>query len=352
MATISGANQMLSLIIDDNSLEKYTNMIDSSIERGQTITDRMLTFTRSAEPEFQPISANSFLYDIEEVISHTLPKNIEIILDTYSENDLILGDKGQLQQVIMNLCINASDAMPEGGTLTLTITKPEPEIKEKHKPKDHREFLCLRVSDTGTGMDQETQEKIFEPFFTKKGPNKGTGLGLSVAQKIVTNHDGWIDVESAPGEGSTFCAGIPKPEKEIEPVDEEALEETPSGHGELILVVEDEEPIRDLLTDLLRDYGYTVLSAQSGTKALDLFQENSEKIDLVLTDLGLPEMSGKRLAEKLLEISPDTPILAATGYIDKSEMQSLEEVGFIGVSHKPFDFQELLRKIARALADM
>jgi|GEM_PF-1173281 len=353
MATISGAEQMLSVHLesflqqDNNPLGKYLKMIESSIERGRTVTDRMLTFTRSDTPNFQPISAMKYLSDISEIAAHTLPKNVHVDVRSYEGNDRIVGDRGQLQQILMNLCINAADAMPEGGQLTLSLRNPDTQELSTHNMNPEHNYLCIEVQDTGTGMDQETQRKIFDPFFTTKEPGKGTGLGLSVVYKIVENHNGWIDVESVPGKGTIFTIGMPLvPETRENDNKLNHLSAAQTGSGEEILVVDDEAAIRDLLVEVLVKNNYVVTAAENGQRALELFEGKSEGFDLVITDLGLPKLSGTELAKRIHKKRPNQCIIGSTGYIDPDEHTRLASYGFQYILQKPFQLKEVLQIVS------
>lgn len=356
MATISGAEQMLSVHLesflpqDNNPLGKYLKMIESSIERGRTVTDRMLTFTRSDIPNFQPISAMKYLCEISEIAAHTLPKNVHIEVRSYEGNDRIVGDRGQLQQILMNLCINAADAMPAGGQLTLSLRSPQKQELSTHNINPENTYLCIAVQDTGTGMDHETQRKIFDPFFTTKDPGKGTGLGLSVVYKIVQNHKGWIDVESVPGKGTAFTIGMPL----VQETRENESKSNPGstvqpGAGEKILVVDDEAAIRDLLVEVLVKNNYVVTAAENGQRALEIYEGKQEAFDLVITDLGLPELSGTELAKRIHKKRPNQCIIGSTGYIDPDEHTQLANYGFQYILQKPFQLNEVLHVVSKQI---
>lgn len=349
MATILGAVQFLDMKIQGEGLKKYVDMISSSIERGKTITDRMLTFTRSDRPDYQSISAMDFLYNIRTIANHSLTKNIQVEINPYQGSDRILADKGQLQHVLINMCINASHAMPEGGAITLGIRQPQPEELAEYDSDRVNQYLCLTVADTGTGIDAETQKRIFEPFFTTKAQGKGTGLGLSVAKKIIDSHKGWITVGSELGHGTTFTIGIPATDKKEHFASTDLHEVTDQGQGEHILMVDDEESIRHLLKEYLLKNGYRVTTAEDGVQALELFNSGQERFDLVITDLGLPEISGVDLAQQLLQRYPALPIIGNTGYLGLNERAVLVEKGFAAIVQKPFELKNVLGVITEVL---
>ncbi len=357
MATISGAQQMIGSRIDTNnrtpapSVKRYLKMIESSIERGKTVTDRMLTFTRTNTPNFQPISAMKYLGEIAEIASHTLPKRVQVHVEPYAHNDRIIGDKGQLQQILMNLCMNASDAMPDGGQITLSLRKPKSAELFTHEIAPDHSYLCIEVKDTGIGMDPETQRQIFDPFFTTKAPGKGTGLGLSVVYKIVENHNGWIDLESEPGKGTIFTIGMPLVQKNEQLSHAKKSRMVTPGRGEYILVVDDETSIRDLLVDLLVSNNYTVSAASNGENALEIIKKKREDFDLVITDLGLPKINGIELARIIHKMQPTLPVIGSTGYIHPEEHKQLASNGFHYVLQKPFKLDEVLEVVTQVFTN-
>jgi len=351
MASISGAIQMMELIdSQQQEQQKYFEMIKASIARGKSVTDRMTTFARSNAPEIRTMPLGEFMTSIRDIAFHTLDKNIEIKLESFSGNDYVRAEKSQLQQVVLNLCINAADAMETGGTITLGIRKPNTDEKYKYQKDTDSRFLCLTVSDDGSGIDKEIQEKIFEPFFTTKEPGKGTGLGLSVAYKIIQNHNGWIDLQSEPGKGTTFTIGLPVAEMIGNSTDTDAVDiKQLQGNGEHILVIEDEPYIRDLIEETLSANGYRVSIGQDGNVGYDIFRSLDGNLDLVITDLGLPGIEGEELAKKFLDINPNLKIIASTGYANTEKEQELRDIGFWSIIKKPFQFTHLLKETAGAL---
>lgn len=349
MATVSGAIQLLDSQLENEDLRKYTNMIISSIERGKTITNRMLTFTRNDQPDYQPISAMDFLQNVKTIVEHSLPKDIQVEILNFEKADQIYADRGQLQHVLINMCINASHAMPKGGKIRMSIEEPDRKTLEQHTNDPEENFLCLSISDTGHGMDQKTMDHIFEPFYTTKGPGKGTGLGLSVAHKIIRNHQGWITVDSAPGVGTTFTIGLPATSKDAKEAEASVKNINTRGHGEAVLVVDDEESIRALIKDLLLKNGYRVMLAKTGKEALELYSAHSEEIRVVVTDLGLPELPGTALARELHQQDSTLPIIGNTGYLSVNEKEALRELGFTHVVQKPFQVDNFLELIAEVL---
>ena len=349
LATISGGVQMIQLHSESEQSGQYFEMVAAGITRAETITDRLLTFIRSGAPDVEPISLQSFLYDIQQIADHTLPAAISVEVTEYQGRDLVPADKAQLQQVLLNMCINASHAMDGVGTITVGLRMPTAEEQKTHGVDSDTAYLCLDVSDSGTGMDTATQQRVFEPFFTTKAQGKGTGLGLAVAYKIIQNHDGWIDVESKAGEGTTFTIGLPLAEDIVIKESTETTQMGYAGNGEHIYLVEDEPAIRQLLQDHLESAGYQVSTAKNGEEAIERLESLSRPVDMLLTDLGLPDMSGEEVAHQILQSYPELPIIAMTGYVDAEKHQALKEQGFQTVLKKPFDLQVIDKTIAGIL---
>ncbi len=358
LAIIMGATQMLELKPSEDQARQYLNMILSSVKRGTTITERVLAFARAKEPEFQEISGIAYLENIREIAFHTLPKNVRTTVEPYKNDDQIYADPGQLQQVLLNLCINAAHAMPDGGDITLSLQEPSGEMLHKYKPDTDKDFLCITVSDTGIGMDEETLKHVFEPFFTTRDEGDGTGLGLSVVYRTIQLHNGWIDIQSEPGKGTVVTIGLPKnhelsqksipadskPEPNTEPAPENSNSE-PSH----LLVVEDESYIRDLLAEILEAQGYRVTTVGNGEDAFLTYEDDPDGIDLIITDLNMPVMDGKELERNIHLIDPEKKMIAITGSIGLEDHDDLAEHDFLTVVMKPFDIQKVLNTISNVL---
>jgi len=348
LATISGATQMLKLQDekDENiDREKYLQMINSSVDRAQSITGRLKNFFRPENPQFQPVSVMSLFKEIQEIAVHTLPKNIEIEISDFKEKELIYGDKRQLQQVLLNLCINAADAMPEGGNIRLRLTEHPEKPLQSYQGTEDENYLYLLVEDTGIGIAPEDRERIFEPFFTTKEPGKGTGLGLAIAFGIVQRHKGLIDVDSTPGHGTRFTIGIPRTDQKLISHNPKNIHNLPAGNAEHVLVVDDEERIRELLRETLVRKNYQVTLAENGQDALEKYQETSNTIDIVITDLDMPKMNGKVFVEELRGIAPAIKIIAITGYITPEKREELSSLGIESIIEKPFNFNDILHAL-------
>ena len=303
---------------DTKKLDLATETITKAVQRGKTLVQQILTFARRTAIEFSAVNVNDVVNEIMTMILETFPKIL-----TYSQNfekgiPFISADRSQLHQALLNLCVNARDAMPMGGVLGInTRMVSVANLRSQHPDAAASGYVCVEVSDTGEGMTEETQKRIFEPFFTTKGIGKGTGLGLAVVFGVVQTHKGFIDVESELGKGTTFRLYLPA-SKVAEPIsekDEETLEEIPGG-TETLLVVEDEEMLMMSLQMVLVEKGYNVLSAGDGLTALKIYQERKNDIALVLTDLGLPNMTGLEVCQRIKTIKANEHMILATGFLD------------------------------------
>jgi len=350
LAAISGAVQMLEMLEEGEDPAEYVEMISSSIERARSITERLLTFARTERPETAPFPLKDFYHEMRELGIHTLPKQVHIAIGDVPEEAYIYADKTQFQQIFLNMFVNSSAAMEdESGTITVSAFYAPQSRAEANLEKPEGRYVCLQITDNGKGMDEETKKRIFEPFFTTKERGKGTGLGLSVVYKILQNHGGWIEVESEPGQGTTFTLGVPLSEQKA--VWEKSSENGKQAHVESghVLLVDDEEQLRALAERMLKKKGYEVTLAADGEEALGIFQEKQQKIDVVFTDLGMPGMPGKEVAKRIKEIKSDVPIVAVTGYVETEDIDALEEYGITSIIKKPFSYSELLDKVAEVL---
>jgi len=289
--------------------------------------------------------------EINQLIRETFPKTIAISLDLDEKLPSVVADRTQIHQAILNLVVNARDAMPKGGTLRITTgTVSGREIERKFPKADAEQYACIAIADTGSGMDEATKARIFEPFFTTKGVGKGTGLGLAVTYGVVTTHLGFIDVESETGKGSTFCIYLPVPLQKIE-----ARPETPKvprdvpGGTETILVVEDEDPLREMLVMFLTMKGYKVFTARDGAEAVEVFREHEKEVDLVLSDIGLPKIDGWEAYQQMKGRNTSLRVIFASGYLDGNRRAEMISGGVRDFVQKPFDTQEVLRKVRDVL---
>jgi signal transduction histidine kinase/ActR/RegA family two-component response regulator len=325
-------------------------VIQKAAFRAADLVKQMLTFSRASETNPAPMKLNLQIEDEVSLLDRTIPKTIEIRMDLDPELKMINADSTQIDQIVLNLAINARDAMPEGGTLTLragNVTLDE-DFCSRNLEVSPGEYVELSVSDTGTGMEKSIQERIFEPFFTTKDPGSGTGLGLSMVFGIVKAHGGHITCHSQPGAGTTFSVYFPVAEEVQEAKD--GLIKKPDHKGnETILIVDDEEMIRKFAGEMLEIIGYTVMTAENGLKALEIYSQQAETIDLVILDLNMPIMNGIECLEAMAAVNPGLKALIATGYWVDSETKERLAKHAKGLISKPFKTDEFLRLIRKIL---
>jgi PAS domain S-box-containing protein len=344
----------ISLLTKDEKDEKrlgILSIIDSSAKRGADMVRQVLSFARGVEGQRLPVQVPNLLREIEKIINDTFLKNIQVITTFQPDIWMVSGDSTQLHQVLLNLCVNARDAMPDGGTLTLTV---ENAMLDEHFAALHIEakpgpYVVIGVEDTGTGIPQEFMDKIFEPFFTTKEVGKGTGLGLSISMAVVKSHSGFMGVYSEPGKGTAFKLYLPA--MTASEASSIAKEEPtlPLGHGELVLVVDDEYSVRQITRQTLEAFGYRVLLAADGSEAVALFAVQQNDISLVITDMMMPVMDGNATIRVLTKIRPGVRIIAASGL---NENHVIAKAMSNGVKHflaKPYTAESLLSKIREAL---
>jgi PAS domain S-box-containing protein len=322
--------------------------INKSVHRGSGLIRQMLTFARKTEAVFESINVSLTIEDLTKIISETFPKNIEYSLHLERHIPSIIADRTQIHQVLLNLCINARDAMPNGGKLEIqTELVTGNQLKKKFSGAEENQYACIRVSDTGMGMDEATKDRIFEPFFTTKEIGKGTGLGLAVVYGIMKSHNGFIDVESVKGEGTTFYIYFPvQPQgiKQIDTPEFEEMKEVPGGK-ETLLVVEDEEVLSESLCELLKDKGYSIILERDGAAAVQTYSSHYKDISLVLMDVGLPRIDGWQAFLKMKEINPMVVAILASGYVDPHLKSERLEQGVKEIVQKPYVPNVLLQKI-------
>jgi two-component system cell cycle sensor histidine kinase/response regulator CckA len=320
--------------------------------RAADLTRQLLLFSSKHPTRVVPIDINLVIGDLLKMLHRLIGEDVGI--STVLDPDLwtIRGDKGTLEQVIMNLTVNARDSMPGGGRITI---KTENRVLDEHYSEivpDGRtgKFVTLGVSDTGTGIEPSVLPRIFEPFFSTKAPGKGTGLGLSVVYGIVRQHSGWITVQSTPGEGSTFEVFLPAvKEKVFKHSDENVDLGEYRGHGERILAVEDAEGVQEFLRTALTEYGYFVFTASNTADALSIFRKHLGRFDLVFSDVVLPDRSGIELAEILLKEKPDLKILLSSGYTDQKSQWNIIQNRQYPFIHKPFSLFQLLKTVKQMI---
>jgi CheY-like chemotaxis protein len=321
-------------------------VIREAVERGAALVQQLLTSARQAEARFSAVDLNAVVTELESMLQATFPKMITFELRLQQNLPPIKADRSQIHQVLLNLCVNARDAMPVGGSICLeTSLVSAATVAEHFTGADAKQYGCVRIRDTGCGMTPEVKAHIFEPFFTTKERAKGTGLGLSVVYGVVNNHHGFVHVDTAPGAGTTFNIYLP-----VEHTDEQSADDLAAGGPEArvaqtILLVEDEEMLRDLGVQILEGEGYRVLPARDGVEAVELFALHRESIGLVVCDLGLPRLGGRDAFMKMKEINPGVRAIVASGYLEPSVRSEILRAGVIDTIQKPYDFREMVEKI-------
>jgi signal transduction histidine kinase/ActR/RegA family two-component response regulator len=339
---IQGYSTLLGGQAGDNAeIAESLNVINEAIKRGAGVVQQLLTLARKSEAVLEVTDLNAVVGGLVELVKGTFPKNIEVTTDLDPELPPLMADANQLNQALLNLCVNARDAMPEGGKLAvrtrIIVGKSLPDYVE---PKADR-FVCIKIEDNGIGIDEHLLSRIFEPFFTTKESEKGTGLGLAVVYGVVKNHQGFVDVRSAPGGGTIFRILLPVlttanghgcRDHAVETPQEQA----PNGRYDTALVVEDEEAVLHLLRNILAERGYRVLTAMDGEAAVHLYRHNKETIDVVLLDLDLPLISGTEVLRQIREENSHARVVVTSGYLEPELKVALNGAGVTRFINKPY----------------
>ncbi|MBI1764764.1 MAG: PAS domain S-box protein [Acidobacteria bacterium] len=343
--------QMLQLKTSDEASLKMLEILQTNAERGSGMIKQILSFARGVSGERVSVQLKHLIKEIAKILKETLPRSIEIKPKIPDELWLINGDATQLHQVLMNLCINARDALPDGGTVSLVaencvVDETYAEMAADAKPG---RYVRVIVTDNGTGIKPENLARIFDPFFTTKEVGHGTGLGLSTVLGIVKGHHGFINVYSEPGKGSEFRIYLPAQESSHPHLNALPSVEMPRGHSELILVVDDEAAIRQIAQTTLEAFNYRVLTASDGAEAIALFAQHRDEIKAVLTDLMMPLMDGVALIRALRKLSPDVRIIASSGLASNGKTAEVSDEGAQAFLPKPYTASLLLQTLARVL---
>jgi len=352
LAIILGyTNRLETLDSKPSEVPGVIKIIKDAVERGATLVQQLLTSARQTEACLSALDLNELVRELEKMLEATFPKMINFELHLQPDLPLITADPSQIHQVLLNLCVNARDAMSDGGTLTLeTSITSGAALIESFAGAGAQDYACIRVRDTGSGMTREIKSHIFEPFFTTKERGKGTGLGLSVVYGVVNNHRGFVQVESEPNAGTTFVVYLPV-EHATEPHSAGSTGKITRKKNapQTILLVEDEEMLRDLGVTILEGEGYRVIAARDGMEAVALFEAHRDDIGLVICDLGLPRLGGREAFLKMKESRPGVRAIVASGYLEPSIRSELLIAGVLDTIQKPYDFNDLLKKIRAAI---
>jgi len=338
-------------IPDESKLNKIIEINTNAVKRGSKLIQQILTFARKTDTKLAPLDLNAIIKDLVKMLEETFPRTIKFVLELTPNIPYILGDQNQISQVILNLCVNSRDAMPDGGTISISTSLAMGwDVKEKFSDANSERYVLIQTTDTGCGMNEEVRRRIFEPFFTTKEASKGTGLGLSVVYGIVTSHSGFIDVASDVGVGTTFSIYLPASKNSQ--MLYEKLDETDSTilkGTETLLVVEDEEILLQFVSALLMTYGYNVIQAKDGIEAVELFTKYKDKIDLVIMDIELPRLNGWDALIRMKKENDGLKAIVASGYLDPKLKLNKMVDGIYDFIQKPYDPQVILATIRKVL---
>ncbi len=335
----------------DPRLDRYLRAVHDAALRASSLVAQILSFSRKSEVAYRAVQVNSLVNELAGMFTETFPRNIEILRELDETIEAFAADPDQIRQVLLNLCVNARDAMESGGTLTIATGRVYGKEIANLKVDPTQDYVHVRVADTGSGMTPEVRARIFEPFFTTKKDHGGTGLGLAVVYGIVANHQGMLDIESAPGQGTVFHVYLP-----LKVRAEERLAHSPNLKQvhippgiEHILLVEDETPIQDMLGAVMRSAGYSVQLAADGTEAIDCILEAEARLDLVVLDLNMPRLGGIEVLKVLRQHWPEVPVLVVTGNLNTEAAAELKLLGQEDVIEKPFELSLFGKNVRRLL---
>jgi len=336
--------------LEEGVTRKSLAEVETAARRAVDLTNQLLAFARSSRRQHKATDASTMIGDATRLLRATLHRSITLVTEAPAGLTLI-GDPSQLLQVLMNLCINAGDAMPEGGTLTISARRHAISEEKVGAPLlAPGQYVMIEVQDTGVGMDPETRSRIFEPFFTTKPRGKGTGLGLATASVIVRDHGGHIDVESERGRGTAFRVYLPA--AQVKPVVRPRVtQDHYSPVRGTVLLADDEELVRYATRRVLEHAGVEVLAAEDGAQAVELYEANRDTIDLVILDLDMPGLNGEQAFTRLVEIDPEIKVIISSGYVLRERESQLRKAGVYGFLNKPYDSMTLMTTIAKALRE-
>jgi len=346
---ISSYVQLMKLKETRNSQDSdYLNNILNSLKNANNLTKQLLTVSRKIKSKLRPTNLNDEILQVQTLLERTIPKMIEIEFDLAKDLKIIHADSGQIEQILLNLALNASHAMPGEGKITIETRNIvlDKDVRTTNREADREEYVLLKITDTGHGIEKEVQHRMFEPFFTTKEPGKGTGLGLSMVYSIIKNHHGHIECDSAPGAGTRFNIYFPVSKSANALKDEISTKKEKLATGnETILVIEDDESVLDALKRMLEHFGYSIITASNGEEAIDNYLAEQKCIDLVILALNMPGMGGRKCLERLLEIKPDLKTIITSGYSPAASVDDINKNGTLVFIEKPYQLEDLLRTI-------
>jgi two-component system, cell cycle sensor histidine kinase and response regulator CckA len=344
LAPILMGLQILHRRSPDHDIRRMLKQMETNTHRCAELVRQVLVFSRGREGTRQILEIGPLIQEMENLLRETLPPNIR--LQTLLPDDLwsVSGDPTQLHQLLLNLCVNARDAMTDGGTLTLAADNVEPGASP-HPLPEHGAYIMLLVSDTGTGIPPGIRDRVFEPFFTTKPDGHGTGLGLSTVASVVKNHGGLLKMESEPGVGTTFEIYLPKAEEPVGMLPDRAPEEIPRGREELVLVIDDEVSILDMLSTALQEQGYRTVTATNGIEAMGLLRQRGAELRLVVLDRLMPGPEGLEILMQIRRIHPELPVILVSGQQTDRQHHELEGLQRVALLSKPFRLEDLFRLV-------
>jgi CheY-like chemotaxis protein len=353
LSPITMAVEMMQLEDLNSDMARWTAMIRENAQRGADLVKQVLTFARGMDGERVSVQVKHIIKELIKVLGETLPKNIQLKFDVAPELRPVTADPTQIHQVLMNVCINARDAMPSGGTLRITAENIEidenyAQINPDAKPGA---YILIVIEDTGIGMKPEVMSRIFDPFYTTKEVGKGTGLGLSTTHTIVKSHGGFLNVYSEPRKGSRFSIYLPALRTESDAAVDVTASKYPKGNGEVILVVDDEDNVREITQATLEKFGYRVLTATDGADAIGVYAQHNDEIAAVLTDMAMPFLDGPGAIRAIRRASPEIKVVAMSGLLNAEQTAELESLNVSFFLTKPFTAEKLLTTLARILQD-
>ena len=346
------AQQLLRERITDPKLFELLETIETSVQRAASVLKQLLTFGRGTGERRVPVKPARAIAEIHAVLRETFPKDVHVETVIEAKDGVVLADPTQLQQILLNLCVNARDAMPGGGSLTIRLDAAEvtPELSRKFPGSTPGPHLVLSVKDTGSGIDQRDLEKVFDPFYTTKAIDHGTGLGLASALGIVQSYEGFIQVESELGRGSEFKVWLREHRGQAAPEsDGSRFPSAPSGRGELVLVVDDEPAVRNVLGASIERFGYRVVLASDAASALSLLDERPADFAAVVADVAMPRLDGLGLASEIRQRRSDLPIVVMTAALNEEKRAGFTSLGVVEFLIKPFRTEALLKALDRVL---
>lgn len=351
LSPILTAVELLQMRFTDESSQRLLNILHTNAIRGSEMIRQVLSFARGVEGEYATLQPAHLIKEIVKILADTLPKNIEITFSIATDLWSVKGDATQLHQVLMNLCVNGRDAMPNGGKLHIEVENMDIDEHYARMNVEARpgRYIRISVTDTGVGIPEQNQIKIFDPFFTTKEQGQGTGLGLSTVAGIVRSHGGFVNVYSEIGKGARFKVYVPAIDSGQPQQSQPTRRDLPIGNGELILVVDDELAVREIAKETLQAFGYRVVTASDGTEALAIFASRKEEIRCIITDMLMPYMDGPATIRAIRKLDPRTKIIATSGL--KSDVKTAEaaQLGVTTFLNKPYTAEKLLKTLALML---